>query len=69
MYELFRHLMPLDFKWVMLNYGTVIYTILFLVIFIFSGNLYRYHCSFEPDVRLSLVLRIKIFLCITDRIT
>lgn len=37
MIELFRHLMPLDFKWIMLNYGTVIYTILFLVIFIETG--------------------------------
>ncbi len=37
MYELFKHLMPLDFKWIMLNYGTIIYTILFLVIFIETG--------------------------------
>ncbi len=29
--------MPLDFKWIMLNYGTIIYTVLFLVIFIETG--------------------------------
>ncbi len=37
MIELFRHLMPLDFAWIMLNYGTIIYSILFLVIFIETG--------------------------------
>lgn len=37
MIELFRHLMPLDFKWIMLNYGTIIYSVLFLVIFIETG--------------------------------
>ena len=37
MIELFKHLMPLDFKWIMLNYGTIIYTVLFLVIFIETG--------------------------------
>jgi membrane-associated protein len=37
MIELFKHLMPLDFPWIVLNYGTIIYTILFLVIFIETG--------------------------------
>jgi membrane-associated protein len=37
MVELFKHLMPLDFKWIMLNYGTIIYIVLFLVIFIETG--------------------------------
>lgn len=37
MIELFKHLMPLDFKWIMLNYGTVIYTVLFIVIFVETG--------------------------------
>jgi membrane-associated protein len=37
MLELFKHLMPLDFKWIMENYGTIIYSILFLVIFIETG--------------------------------
>ena len=37
MVELFKHLMPLDFAWVMDNYGAVIYGILFTVIFIETG--------------------------------
>lgn len=37
MVELFKHLMPLDFAWVMANYGTFIYSILFIVIFIETG--------------------------------
>jgi len=37
MVELFKHLMPLDFQWIMLQYGAVIYTVLFLVIFIETG--------------------------------
>jgi len=37
MIELFKHLMPLDFPWIVLNYGTIIYTMLFLVIFIETG--------------------------------
>jgi membrane-associated protein len=37
MIELFKHLMPLDFGWIMQNYGTVIYSVLFLVIFIETG--------------------------------
>jgi membrane-associated protein len=37
MVELFKHLMPLDFPWIVLNYGTIIYTVLFLVIFIETG--------------------------------
>ena len=37
MVELFKHLMPLDFAWVMDYYGAVIYGILFTVIFIETG--------------------------------
>ena len=37
MVELFKHLMPLDFQWIMLQYGAIIYTVLFLVIFIETG--------------------------------
>ena len=37
MIELFKHLMPLDFQWIMLNYGGIIYSVLFLVIFIETG--------------------------------
>ncbi len=35
--ELFTHIIHLDFKWIFENYGTVIYVILFLVIFIETG--------------------------------
>lgn len=37
MVELFKHLMPLDFPWIMQTYGAVIYTLLFIVIFIETG--------------------------------
>ncbi|MFO0321374.1 MAG: VTT domain-containing protein [Bacteroidota bacterium] len=37
MIELFKHLMPLDFAWIISNYQTAIYVILFLVIFIETG--------------------------------
>jgi membrane-associated protein len=37
MLELFDHLWPLDFKWIFDNYGTAIYFILFLIIFIETG--------------------------------
>ena len=35
--ELFKHIIHLDFQWVFQNYGTAIYVILFLVIFIETG--------------------------------
>lgn len=37
MIELFKHILHLDFDWLFLNYGTLIYVILFLVIFIETG--------------------------------
>ncbi|MGV3630737.1 MAG: VTT domain-containing protein [Bacteroidota bacterium] len=37
MLELFDHIIHLDFKWIFANYGTTIYVILFLVIFIETG--------------------------------
>ncbi len=37
MLEIFDHLWPLDFKWIFDNYGTAIYFILFLIIFIETG--------------------------------
>ncbi len=37
MIEIFKHLMPLDFEWIFNNYGTAIYVLLFLVIFIETG--------------------------------
>jgi membrane-associated protein len=37
MLELFRHILHLDFDWLFANYGTAIYTVLFLVIFIETG--------------------------------
>lgn len=37
MIELFQHILHLDFDWLFANYGTVIYTVLFLVIFIETG--------------------------------
>ena len=37
MVELFKHILHLDFDWLFANYGTVIYTVLFLVIFIETG--------------------------------
>ena len=40
MLELFKHLLPLtdeNFKWIFTNYGTAIYVVLFLVIFIETG--------------------------------
>ncbi len=37
MIELFQHILHLDFKWIFEQYGTTIYIILFLVIFIETG--------------------------------
>lgn len=37
MIELFEHIIHLDFPWIFTNYGTTIYVILFLVIFIETG--------------------------------
>ena len=37
MIELFTHILHLDFDWLFQNYGTVIYAVLFLVIFIETG--------------------------------
>lgn len=37
MIELFQHILYLDFEWIFANYGTAIYVILFLVIFIETG--------------------------------
>ncbi|MBL7932340.1 MAG: VTT domain-containing protein [Bacteroidia bacterium] len=37
MVELFKHILHLDFDWLFSNYGTAIYTVLFLVIFIETG--------------------------------
>jgi len=37
MIELFQHILHLDFDWLFANYGTAIYTVLFLVIFIETG--------------------------------
>ena len=35
--DLFKHIVHLDFDWLFANYGTVIYSVLFLVIFIETG--------------------------------
>lgn len=37
MIELFKHILHLDFDWLFANYGTAIYVVLFLVIFIETG--------------------------------
>ena len=37
MLELFTHILHLDFDWLFTNYGTAIYVVLFLVIFIETG--------------------------------
>jgi membrane-associated protein len=37
MVELFKHILHLDFDWLFANYGTAIYIVLFLVIFIETG--------------------------------
>lgn len=37
MIELFKHILHLDFDWLFTNYGTLIYVVLFLVIFVETG--------------------------------
>jgi membrane-associated protein len=37
MIELFKHILHLDFDWLFANYGTYVYIILFLVIFVETG--------------------------------
>ena len=37
MIELFKHILHLDFDWLFANYGTAIYVVLFLVIFVETG--------------------------------
>jgi membrane-associated protein len=37
MVELFKHILHLDFEWLFANFGTAIYVVLFLVIFIETG--------------------------------
>ena len=37
MIELFKHILDLDFDWLFDNYGTTIYVVLFLIIFIETG--------------------------------
>lgn len=37
MVDLFKHILHLDFDWLFANYGTAIYVVLFLVIFIETG--------------------------------
>jgi membrane-associated protein len=37
MVELFKHLFPLDFDWILATYSTSIYVLLFLIIFIETG--------------------------------
>jgi len=37
MIELFKHILHLDFDWLFANFGTAIYVVLFLVIFIETG--------------------------------
>lgn len=37
MIELFKHILHLDFDWLFANYGTAVYVVLFLVIFIETG--------------------------------
>lgn len=37
MLELFKHILHLDFEWLFSNYGTAVYFILFIVIFIETG--------------------------------
>jgi membrane-associated protein len=37
MVELFKHILHLDFDWLFANYGTTIYVVLFLVIFVETG--------------------------------
>lgn len=37
MVELFKHILDLDFKWIVEQYGTAIYIVLFIVIFIETG--------------------------------
>lgn len=37
MIELFKHIIHLDFDWLFANYGTAVYVVLFLVIFVETG--------------------------------
>ncbi len=37
MVELFKHIIHLDFDWLFANYGTAVYVVLFLVIFVETG--------------------------------
>jgi len=37
MIELFKHILHLDFEWLFSNYGTAVYLILFIVIFVETG--------------------------------
>ena len=37
MVELFKHIIHLDFQWLFDNYGTYVYVVLFLVIFVETG--------------------------------
>ncbi|MBM3430893.1 MAG: hypothetical protein FJX99_07915 [Bacteroidetes bacterium] len=37
MIELFKHILELDFDWLFSNYGTAIYVVLFMIIFIETG--------------------------------
>ena len=37
MVELFKHILDLDFKWIVEQYGTAIYIVLFIVIFVETG--------------------------------
>lgn len=46
--DLFKHILHLDFDWLFANYGTVIYSVLFLVIFIETGLVAMPFCQAIP---------------------